>query len=239
MNIAICDDQDFCLVHVRGIIAEYMNSIKINNYKIHTFTDSRALLQDYIPNKFEFIFLDVDMPSLDGFGIAEQIRKLDLDTDIIFVTKMSQEIEQGYRYNARAYLCKPVTAQSIGSLMDRLFEERRRKRNIGHYAVKLKGTGAEIELNLSTVIYFESNLHYVTAVTTDSSFIFYGRLTQTEEDLKDMGFVRIHQSFLVNMNFIFAFVNNQVVFKGDMIKIPLGRKYKETAKVTFNEYSSR
>ena len=239
MNIAICDDQDVCLCHLYGIITEYMNNIEINNYKIQTYTDSRTLLQEYLPNKFEFIFLDVDMPSLDGFSIAEQIRKLDLDSDIIFVTKMSQEIEQGYRYNARAYLCKPVTAQSISSLMDRLFEERSRKRELGRYSVKLKGSGAKIELNLGTVIYFESNLHYVTAVTADDTFIFYGRLAQIEENLKTLGFVRVHQSYLVNMNFIFALVNNQVVFKGDMIKIPLGRKYKEAAKVTFNEYRSR
>jgi len=188
-----------------------MDNIKISDYKIQTYTDSRALLQEYLPNKFDFIFLDVDMPSLDGFGIAEQIRKLDLDTDIIFVTKMSEEIEQGYRYNARAYLCKPVTMQAISSLMDRLFEERRRKRDICRYSVKLKGSGAEIELNLSTVIYFESNLHYVMAVTTDETFTFYGRLAQIEKNLKNLDFVRVHQSYLVNMNFIFAFVNNQVV----------------------------
>ena len=83
-----------------------------------------------------------------------------------------------------------------------------------------------------------SHLHYVMAVTTDDSFIFYGRLAKKEDDLKNLGFVRVHQSYLVNMNFIFALVNNQVVFKGDIFKLPLGRKYKETAKVTFNEYRS-
>jgi len=215
-----------------------MNSINANNYAIQTYTDSKALLQEYTPNKFEFIFLDVDMPSQDGFSIAAQVRKFDLDTDIIFVTKMSEEIEQGYRYNARAYLCKPVTAQAIGNLMNRLFEERRRRRDIGRYRVKLKGSGAEIDLNLATAIYFESNLHYVVAATTDGSFTFYGRLAQIEEDLKSLGFVRVHQSYLVNMNFIFALVNNQVVFKNDTAKIPLGRKYKDTAKVAFNEYRS-
>ncbi|MCL2355552.1 MAG: LytTR family DNA-binding domain-containing protein [Defluviitaleaceae bacterium] len=235
MNIAVCDDHDKCRGHLCGIIAEYMHSIEKNDCKIQAYTNGKSLLREYLPEKFDFIFLDVDMPSPDGFDTAEQIRKVDLDTDIIFVTKMSEEIAQGYRYNARAYLSKPVTVQAVSGLMNRLFEERRRKSDIGSFIVKLKGSGAEAELNLSAVIYFESKLHYVTAVTKDDTFIFYGRLSQF--DLP--GFVRVHQSYLVNMKYIFALVNNQVVLRGDFLKIPVGRKYKESAKVIFNEYRLR
>ena len=240
MNIAICDDQDICHIHLSKILTEYVNCAKIVDSKIQTYDNGAVLLKEYLPGKFDFVFLDVDMPELDGFGTAEQIRKLDLDVNIIFVTKMADQIEQGYRYNAKAYLSKPVTTQAINNLMDRLLEERsRRKHDNSRYTVKLKGSGAEIELCLGEIIYFESNLHYVVATTTGDSFTFYGQLTQLETDLESNGFVRVHQSYLVNMKYIFAFVNNQVVFVGDIAKIPLSRKYKESAKVIYDEYRSR
>jgi DNA-binding LytR/AlgR family response regulator len=223
------------------MLNEYMSAAEISDHKIKIYPSGTALLKEHRKKLFDFIFLDVEMPELDGFETAAQIRKLDLDVDIIFVTKMSDYIKHGYRYNAKEYLCKPVTAEDITALMDRLLEEQIRKQGGSRYAVRLKGTGAEIDLQLDDVIYFESSLHYVTAATTEQAFEFQGQLAQVEVDLGGKGFLRVHQSYLVNMNCIFAIVSNRVVFKENFIKleIPLSRKYKDSAKKVFSEYRLR
>jgi len=241
MNFAICDDEKIYLEELSQILSEYMNHAQISDYCIKTFTTGTTLLNEYRKKLFDFIFLDVEMPELDGFDTAAQIRKIDLDVDIVFVTRMSDYVKRGYRYNAKEYICKPVATEDIKNLMDRLIDERTRKQCGGKYAVKLKGNGAEIDLMLDEVLYFESNLHYVVAVTITDTFVFQGQLAQVEIDLEGKGFLRVHQSYLVNMNCIFAVVSNKVVFKESLIEleIPLSRKYKESVKKLFTEYRSR
>jgi len=241
MDMAICDDEKICQERLSQILSEYMSHAQINDYAIKIYPDGDSLLKEYRKKAFDFVFLDVEMPVLDGFETAAQIRKMDLDVDIIFVTRMSDYVKRGYRYNAREYICKPVTAEDIKTLMDRLLEELARKKGGGKYPIKLKSTGAEIDLQLDEVIYFGSNLHYVSAATTRETFVFQSQLDRVEVDMEGKGFLRVHQSYLANMDYIFAVVSNRVIFKENYIRLemPLSRKYKESVKKIFAEYRLR
>ena len=239
MNIAICDDENVFQEQLAQILNEYMGHD--SNCGIEIYDDGASLLRNYRNKKFDCIFLDVDMPGPDGFETAAQIRQLDLDVDIVFVTRMSDYVTRGYRYNAKGYICKPITAKDINSLMDRLLDERSRRQGGKKYNIRLKGTSAEIDLRLEDVLYFESNLHYVVAVTPREELAFQCRLAQVEVDLEGKGFLRVHQSYLVNMDYIFAVISNKVIFKDGLAKleIPLSRKYKESASTLFAEYKAR
>jgi len=241
MNIAICDDEKNCQTQLSQMLNDYFNHAKISSHNIKSYDSGTALQKEYRSKLYDFIFLDVEMPGLDGFDTAAQIRELDLDVDIVFVTRMSGYVKRGYRYNAKEYICKPVATEDINTLMDRLMDERTRKQGGKRYNVRLKGSGAEIELLLDDILYFESNLHYVVAVTTDKDFTFQSQLAQVEVDLEGKGFLRVHQSYLVNINAIFAIVSSKVIFKENLIKmeIPLSRKYKESVSKLFAEYRLR
>jgi len=241
MNIAICDDEKVFQAQLAHILDDYMVHAQIGDYDMKIYDDGASLLEEYHSKKFDCIFLDVDMPAPDGFETAAQIRKLDLDVDIVFVTRMSDYVRRGYRYNAKEYICKPVVAGDIIALMDRLLDEQSRKQGSKRYRVRLKGSGAETELLLDDILYFESNLHYINAVTPVKEFTFQGQLAQVENELEGKGFLRVHQSFLVNMDCLFAVASNRVIFKENLVKfeIPLSRKYKDSVKALFAEYRSR
>lgn len=224
MRIAICDDVKLYNEQLRCMLSDYISSKPIN-HSITEYTCGQTLTDTYKQNQYDYIFLDVEMPNIDGFETAKRIRAIDKNVAIIFVTHMKSQMQQGYRYNAKDYLCKPVTQQHINELMDRLLEEQRQKDELGFYTVKLKFDEGTMRLNLADVLYFESSDRYVLATMAEEAFTFRGQLSEVENDLRDKGFVRIHRSYLVNTRHVFKCFGDSVVFKNGE-SVAVGRRYK-------------
>ena len=238
MKIAICDDKKVSIEKLRELLENYMKQRNIENYAIVEYASGFDLLDEYSPGVFSFIFLDVDMPDLDGFETAARIRKTDLEVDIVFVTYMDQHIGVGYRYSAKEYLIKPLEQEQINVIIDRLLKERKHKKMRMRYSIKLKA-GGEIDLNLDDVIYFESQGKYIRAVTTTlGEIIFRYQISSLKDDLKEEGFVSTHQSFIVNMRYIFTIVGSLVVLNEEAggIKVPVSKAQKKSTKEACRAY---
>lgn len=223
MKIVICDDDVMHINKIKKILEDYFKGLKIK-YEIFSFTSGEDLFKDYESGKYDFIFLDVDMPATNGFETASEIRAVDLDVDIIFVTYMINSIQMGYNYNAKQYISKPISEQVIVTLIDRLIHERRRKKEMSFYEIRLKHDEGTVFLRLQEVIYFENVGNYMFAATKDENFTFRGVISQVENDLKNKGFIRIHRSYLVNKEYIFKnFVGKLLLKSGD--ELPCSRFY--------------
>ena len=226
MRIAICDDVKEYNDKLNKLLNSYIKRRRIDNCKVMEYTSGLDLLEKYRPGKFNLIFLDVDMPDLSGFETAEQIRKQDLTVDIIFVTYMYDQTQMGYSYNAKGYLYKDINQEQIDTLMDRLMEELERREDIGFYKIRLKFDGVNMLLPLSDVLYFESKDKDILAVTEEDAFVFRGQLKNIAEDLKNKSFIRIHRSYLVNVEHIFAIFGNYLVLRSNKDeKLPISKKY--------------
>lgn len=241
MQIAICDDNQGLDYNawLEVLLRNYVSRNRIGEFEITAYTSGFNLLESLSRVPFDFIFLDVDMPCLDGFETARRIRGLDLDVVIVFVTHLESQISMGYHYGAKDYLCKPVSQDQIDMLMDRLLEERRRKQNGRRYRVRLKGNNGETDLSLDEVLYFESMRHYIYAVmTTSEKLIFRSKLQVVADDLKESGFVLSHKSYLVNMRHIFAVTGKQVIFSSEFgdVAAPISKSQKGAVKEAFNRY---
>ena len=225
MQIAVCDDVKDYNDKLDNLLASYIKRKDICKCEINKYTSGLALLKNYVPGKYNFIFLDVDMPVLDGFKTAEQIRKLDLKVDLIFVTNMHDQAQMGYNYNAKGYLYKEVNQKQIDILMDRLLNELGRRNDGGFYKIHLKFDDGIIYLPLYNVLYFESKNKDILATTTDDVFTFRGQLADVANDLKDKGFIRIHRSYLVNIEHVFKDFGNKLILKSSD-ELEISRKYK-------------
>jgi len=234
MKIAICDDEKKSNEHLHGLLKSYMEKNKITNADFIFFISGQTLLNGYSVGLFDFIFLDVQMPVLDGFETARQLRLLDLDVDLIFVTNMTTQVIRGYNYNAKQYLCKPVCQDDIDVLMDRLLSELNRKRERGTYTIKMKDGKGTAHVPLSDLIYFESDDRYLRAITQNETYIFRGKLSDVEADLEDRGFIRIHQSYLVNKEYVFKDFGNALALKDKGgTELPVSKPYKNKVHETF------
>lgn len=182
---------------------------------------------------FDFVFLDVVLPNIDGFEIAQHINEISPETGIIFVTNMASEIHMGYKYNAKDYITKPVTRQQIGQLMDRLLAERSKKTVPQTYTIKLKQGEGKMRLNIADVLYFESAHKYVVANTLHDKYIFRSTLADVQADMQGKGFVRIHKSFLVNKKHVWRCFGSMVKLHNGK-ELVVSRKYRSDVNGYFN-----
>ena len=231
MKIAICDDVVEFSSIFKKYIENYIFEKNIINYNIDIFSSGAEFICTFEPEKYDFIFLDVDMPELNGFDTAEAIKKLDRSVFIIFVTNMQNQMHQGFKYNAKDYMLKPATQESINILLDRMILEKNENKQNGFYSVKIKKDGVVFIRN-DDILYFESNGHDISAVVKGDRFTFIGKMDKVYEEMRDKGFVRIHQSYIVNLEHVFKDLGKTVLLKKDG-ELPVSIKYKKALREAF------
>ena len=224
MRIALCDDVKEYNKLLHGMLKNYVERNQIENCYIKEYLSGINLLKDFALGSYDIIFLDVDMPGLDGFEAASHIRKIDRRANIIFVTNMADQVHASFKFGAKDYLCKPINQLKIDELMDRLMEERSYEEKESYYSIDLK-FGGSIKLYLPDVVYFESDNKYVVAVTKDKIFTLAATLGEVAVDLERKGFVRIHRRRIVNKIYVFAAFGNHLALKTGE-EFDIGRTYK-------------
>jgi len=91
------------------------DSLESYNYKVTHYTDGKSALNNYNKLTFDLCLLDVMMPNMDGFTLASEIRKNDLDTPIIFLTAkaMKEDRIKGLKLGADDYVTKPFSIEEL------------------------------------------------------------------------------------------------------------------------------
>lgn len=105
-KIAIVEDQEETRESLNRFVRQYAQEQGLQ-VEISLITDGAEIAEHYTPG-FDIIFMDVEMPRLDGFGAAEAIRAVDADVVLVFVTNMAQYAIRGYEVDALDYVLKPV-----------------------------------------------------------------------------------------------------------------------------------
>lgn len=202
-RIAICDDERQFRKRIHDILIEYMNENDIL-YEIDEFESGKDFISLGINlAKYDIVFLDVNMDELDGMETAQKIRKVSNDVFIVFVTAFITCAPQGYSVGAIRYILKNnVNFQElIFECMDAI------SLNMNYVAQKKKfnfNEGAKV-VALERLLYIESRLHKLEFYIMEDKlkkYSIYGKLDELEKELQGNDFIRIHQSYLVNMKHI-------------------------------------
>lgn len=202
-RIAICDDEKCFRETVKKYVRNYLLKREIS-FEIDAFCSGKDLIDlglDVV--RYTMIFLDINMDEIDGIKTAQRIREYSSDIYIVFVTAYIDYSLEGYKVDAARYLLKNNInlEDSIYECMDAIFEK------INHVVLKRTFTFNECEKNvpLERIIYVESKLHKLEFHIMEERmmiYTMYGTLNVLERELHSFGFLRIHQSFLVNLQHI-------------------------------------
>lgn len=179
------------------------------------FSDGDEFLEKYECN-FDIILLDICMPFLGGMDAAEEIRKIDSEVVIIFVTNMGQYAIQGYSVDALDYILKPVNYFALAQSLDRAIGRmKRRERKFIVIPVK----GGMRKQDVSQITYIESQKHTLFYHTLSEVFSTYGTMKEAEESLAGMNFYRGNKGYLINLEHVEGVQNEFALVHGERIQL--------------------
>ena len=144
-KIAIVEDQEETRESLNRFVRQYAQEQGLQ-VEISLITDGAEIAEHYTPG-FDIIFMDVEMPRLDGFGAAEAIRAVDADVVLVFVTNMAQYAIRGYEVDALDYVLKPVNYYQFCTKLSRAIQRVQRRRG-GQVMLQLAGGGDAFTLSI-------------------------------------------------------------------------------------------
>ena len=219
LKIAVVEDQQEVRDELCRFIRQYAaeNSLQVEVLPIE---DGAVIAEHYEPG-YDIIFMDVEMPGLDGFGAAEKIRAVDADAVLVFVTNMAQYAIKGYEVDALDYVLKPVSYFAFSQRLERAIS-RLKRRERKYIALPVKG-GVR-KLDTSEIYYVESQDHDLTFHTRSGSFRSGLTMRQAEEHLSGAHFFRGNNSYLINLEHVDGVQDGCAIVQGEQLKLSRPRK---------------
>ncbi len=166
------------------------------------------------------------MPGENGIQLARRLREARSDVIIIFVTNFIQYAPDGYEVGAFRYLLKSDAPAKLSQYLALAMEELRRRRR----ELTIQINAEHIHVPVAGILYLESDRRQITMHLLREErgeYQFYGSMSDLEQKLELLGFLRIHKSYLVNMEHIELFQHDQVRLKGGIWLPTSEKKYSE------------
>lgn len=234
-DIIIIDDEAHCTDVLKSLI-----EITHSDYTITgVFTNPLLGLEFIKKSPPDLLFLDIEMPNLNGFALLDNL--LPIDFDVIFTTAHDQYALKAFGYSAINYLLKPITEKNVVKALS-TWEKRRNKTSSSQWELLLEqlknsdkacsqialptGVGYKI-VEIETIVRCQSDSNYTYVHCVNENKILISRtLKEIEALLKDHGFVRVHQSHLINPYFVKGILKQQggSLIMNDDVEIPVSRQ---------------
>ncbi len=217
ITIAICDDEQLFLKKIEYHLIESLNKRNLN-WHIDLFLNAKDLLKQQSQNSYDVIFLDIELKTDNGINIAEFLRKNAYQGEFVFISSHINYATLGYTVNAFRYILKDHLTMQLDECVRAL-------------NIKLKKQLLIIEnktINIKDIIYLESNNHkLILHLLEDKSLEFYGKLNDIENTQDSPNLLRIHQSYLVNLDYTRA-IKAYTMTMHTKISLPIAKaRYKK------------
>lgn len=189
------------------------------NWKIDFFSNGLDLIDEYNP-VYDILFLDIDMPFLDGMEAAERIRRVDEKVLIIFVTNLAQYAIKGYSVGAFDYILKPVSYEPFSMKIQKAVNilDKRTKR----YLI-LSKNDEFVRVPVMDILYVEVINHQLIYHMKTETYQEYRSLKDVEVML-GKGFARCNNCYLVNLEHVKGIKDDYVLVGNDRLKISRPKK---------------
>ena len=219
LRCAVVDDSSIQRMSIVKLIQEHPSLNLLAEYK-NALETKKGLNEQEV----DLIFLDIEMPVINGFELLDVLNN---KPQIIFVTGKTEYAFKAFDYDATDYLHKPITRERFNTAVDKALE---------YYKLKTDGIEEEGEhifvksnlkkrkIFIKEIMWIEALGDYIKIVTDDQNHIVLSTMKKFESEVSEFNFLRIHKSFIVNLERIDRF-NSKLVEIGNH-SIPLSRNKK-------------
>lgn len=226
-RIAICDDEILFGEHLEKICLEYYGV----NCSIDIFVDGDSLLNACAINNYEVIFLDIDLNGRNGIEIKNILVECRRETNIIFVSGYREFMQSAFGVKVWGFLDKPADKHKVFALLKDIDDYIEKEPIIEIYDV-LKGNR---RIKCNHILYIVAEMNYTRVVLLyKKDYIVRQSMTEWENLLNNASFMRVHRSYIVNLNFIRDIDKDIYMASGE--KIPLSRRKMKACKMRYGRY---
>ncbi|WP_348797227.1 LytR/AlgR family response regulator transcription factor [Flavobacterium adhaerens] len=220
LNCVVVDDSSI----QRMIIAKLVNN-HTNLNLVGDFSNAIEAKSCMTVHTVDLIFLDIEMPVINGFDFLDGLKT---KPQIIFITSKAEYAMKAFDYDATDYLQKPISIErfnaSVRRAIDHFLLKKENKEDEGEH-IFIKSNLKKLKIFTSKIKWIEAFGDYVKVVTEDDSNLVLSTMKSFENDLSKDKFIRVHKSYIVNIDKIDRF--NSKFAEIGVTKIPLSRNKKE------------
>lgn len=167
-------------------------------FDIKVFSSGLTFLSEY-NTPADIVFMDIELPDVDGMEICRRLRKIDSKVIIIFVTNMAQYAVKGYEVDATDFIIKPIYyaefAVKLKKAIDYISLNEDRFIMLSYYGMMRR-------LNVNEIYYVEVRSHNIIYHTERENIEMKGTLKDAEGILEKYGFSRCNNCYLVNLKHV-------------------------------------
>lgn len=236
LEAVVIDDEIKAIQSLTWELTNFSDQIKV----VASFTDPYEALNYLESNIPDCVFLDIEMPIMDGFQFMQKVK--DRDFPIIITTAYNQYAIKALKNEAIDYLLKPIDTDDLNDTIAKIKKYNNKSgtierleqllvgfnSNISNKRITLNTDGKLIFLNSDEIMYAESDGNYSTLYLDDGNkVVLTKKLKEVEEILTLENFFRVHNSYIVNINKVKEFIKTDgyIVLQSDD-RIPVSRQKK-------------
>lgn len=231
MRIAICDDEYLFRDELKKMIFHYKAERRLH-MDVYTYESGEALLAD--ARSFDMIFLDYQMPGLDGMEVARQLRRRNHMCSIVFVTAYPSFVFESFEVQPYRFFVKPVSQNDIDSLLTGFITQEQKLAPL-----IVINEGEQKVVRAKDVLYLEGAGKYCTVRTALQTYSSSKTLSQVHDLLPQYCFYRSHKSYVVNLYSVQSMENGEITLtNGEIVQIGRSKlaEFKRIYKQFIKEY---
>lgn len=225
IKIAICDDESFLLEKNKEIAESALKDLGCD-YEIDAMSSGTELLDQYKSGRrYDILLLDYQMDDLTGVETAAEIRKTDTEVIIIFISSYITPAPKAFEVNAFRYVYRGADMKN--DLVKALTLAVHKIRFDSH-EYEIKTRSKDYHIPTKEISYLESYKRKIIAHTSRGNIEFYKSIEDVESELKDWGFIRVHRSYIVNVNHIQHMGRKTIIVRSQNdIELPISKNKRD------------
>ncbi|MCX2429905.1 LytR/AlgR family response regulator transcription factor [Pedobacter sp. GR22-10] len=223
-RIFLVDDHDYILDYMATLVAAIPDLILVGRE-----TDPLVALKKIVSKEIvaDIIFLDVDMPGLNGIDLAESIKNY---AALVFTTGYTNFAHLAFKVDAVDYLMKPVTLETFESAIKKASVWLKNKRlnakpKTDFLIVPGDGKNVHIKIDKKDILYIKGSSNYSQINTHQREYLTNRMIKEISGELSELPFFRIHKSYIINVNKMIK-VDTNTVYLEEGTELPISETYR-------------
>ncbi len=221
MNIAIVDDNRQDIEKIKYLLQE---CIADEEYETSEYLTTDCFLNAIDERSFDIVFLDIILDKKDGIEIGRILNKKQPDTNVIFVSQNPDYFKDVYKVKHSYFLTKELEQDRFKDAVNKAVGVIKRD------SLLIDTKTGVYNIRLKDIVCLESNLKHTKIYTYDNTVNEYNiKMKDIEKMLPGTVFARVHQSFIINMDYIKSYDSQNIVLE-DGLSVPISRTYTKYAR---------